>query len=65
MQQIFDDVPAIYGFSSVAPLGPIGGPDPRPLLPSGGASEVGSGRASARLARPQFTAPFAGRRPAA
>ena len=48
MRQIFADVPAIYGFSSVAPVGPIAG---RLLVQhlQGGASEFGSGRASGRL----------------
>ena len=50
MQRIFADVPVIYGFSAGAPVGPMAAM----LLDrffDGGASEVGSGRASARLLR--------------
>jgi hypothetical protein len=49
MQQIFEDVPAIYGFSSVAPVGPVAGSILNRYLQAGGASEVGSGRSSGRL----------------
>jgi hypothetical protein len=49
MQQIFEDVPAIYGFSSVAPVGPVAGSILNRYFQSGGASEVGSGRSSGRL----------------
>jgi len=49
MQQIFEDVPAIYGFSSVAPVGPTAAPILDRYFRSGGTSEVGSGRASGRL----------------
>ena len=33
MRHIFKDVPVIYGFSSKAPLGPLGGAAARPLFP--------------------------------
>lgn len=49
MQQIFKDVPVIYGFSSVAPLGPSAAATLSRYFQSTGASEVGSGRASSRL----------------
>ena len=49
MRLIFKDVPTIYGFSSVAPLGPTAGSLLGRYLQAGGASEVGSGRASQRL----------------
>ncbi len=49
MRHIFEGVPAIYGFSSVAPLGPTAGTYLERWLRSGGAREVGSGRASARI----------------
>ena len=49
MQQIFEDVPAIYGFSSVAPVGPTAASILDRYFRSGGTSEVGSGRASGRL----------------
>ena len=49
MQQIFEDVPAIYGFSSVAPVGPVAGSILNRYFQAGGASEVGSGRSSGRL----------------
>lgn len=49
MQQIFTDVPAIYGFSAVAPVGPTAGSILDRYFRAGGAAEVGSGRASGRL----------------
>lgn len=49
MQLIFKDVPAIYGFSSVAPLGPIAASLLDRHFHSAGTSEVGTGRASSRL----------------
>ena len=49
MRQIFPDVPAIYGFSSVAPLGPAAGSLLAGYLKAGGAAEFGSGRQSQRL----------------
>jgi len=49
MRQIFPDVPAIYGFSSVAPLGPAAGAVLAGYLKGGGAAEFGSGRPSQRL----------------
>ena len=49
MQLIFKDVPAIYGFSSVAPLGPAAASLLGRHFQSAGTSEVGSGRPSARL----------------
>jgi hypothetical protein len=55
MRLIFKDVPAIYGFSSVAPLGPIAGSILRRHFQSGGAADVGTGRVSSRLLS-QFSA---------
>jgi hypothetical protein len=49
MRLVFKDVPAIYGFSSVAPLGPIAGSILSRHLQASGTSEVGSGRVSGRL----------------
>src|SRR4029079_2688281 len=49
MRHIFKDVPVIYGFSSKAPLGGPAGPILERDLQSGAATEVGSGRASAKL----------------
>jgi hypothetical protein len=49
MRLIFKDVPAIYGFSSVAPLGPTAAFFLDRHFQSAGTGEVGSGRASARL----------------
>jgi hypothetical protein len=39
MQQIFGNVPAIYGFSSVAPVGPVAGSILNRYFQAGGASE--------------------------
>src|SRR5256886_17558639 len=49
MRLIFKDVPVIYGFSSVAPLGPTAGPMLDRYFQSGSGSEIGSGRASPKL----------------
>ena len=49
MRQVFKDVPVIYGFSSVAPLGPIAASTLNSYFRSGGAREIGQGRASSRL----------------
>jgi hypothetical protein len=49
MRQVFKDVPAIYGFSSVAPLGPTAASLLQRHFQSGGAGEIGTGRASGRL----------------
>ena len=49
MRDIFKDVPAIYGFSSVAPVGPMAGSILARYFQSGGAGEIGSGRPSGRL----------------
>ncbi len=49
MRQVFKDVPVIYGFKSVAPLGPIAAATLGNFLRSGGAREIGQGRASPRL----------------
>ena len=57
MRQVFKDVPVIYGFSSVAPLGPIAASTLSGYFRAQGASEIGRGRASPRLLG-QF-APFA------
>ncbi len=48
MRQIFPNVPAIYGFSSVAPLGPVAAFNLSRYFQSG-IGEVASGRASSRL----------------
>ncbi|MEO6566513.1 MAG: hypothetical protein ABIO63_10825, partial [Casimicrobiaceae bacterium] len=49
MRQVFKDVPAIYGFSSVAPLGATAAPILERHLQSGGSGEVATGRISGRL----------------
>src|ERR1700674_4227776 len=49
MRLIFKDVPVIYGFSSVAPLGPTAASVLDRYFQSAGTREVGSGRASAKL----------------
>jgi len=49
MRRLFAGVPVIYGFSSLAPLGPTAGPMLRHHLESGSDEPVGSGRVSARL----------------
>jgi len=49
MRLIFRDVPAIYGFSSVAPLGPVAGSLLQRHLVVNGTAEVATGRPSARL----------------
>jgi hypothetical protein len=49
MRLIFKDVPVIYGFSSKSPLGPMAASMLDRHFQSGAGSEVGSGRASARL----------------
>lgn len=54
MRLVFRDVPVIYGFSSVAPLGPVAGSILNRYFRSAGSSEVGKGRASAALLR-QFS----------
>jgi hypothetical protein len=48
MRQIFPSVPVIYGFSSVAPLGPTAAFKLNRYFHSG-TGEIGSGRASSRL----------------
>jgi hypothetical protein len=48
MRQIFPNVPVIYGFSSVAPLGPTAASYLSRYFQSG-IADVGSGRATARL----------------
>jgi hypothetical protein len=50
-------VPVIYGFSSVAPLGPVAGSTLERYFRTHGAREIGQGRASSRLLA-QFS-PFA------
>jgi hypothetical protein len=49
MRLIFKDVPVIYGFSRKAPVGPTAASMLDGYFQSGAGSEVGSGRASARL----------------
>lgn len=55
MRQVFQHTPAIYGFSSAAPLGPIAANSLELYLRNGGAREVGSGRPSQALLQ-QFNA---------
>jgi hypothetical protein len=50
MRQIFKDVPVIYGFSSVAPLGPVAGPLLGRHLQAG-TSDFATGYASSRMLR--------------
>lgn len=57
MRLVFKDVPVIYGFSSMAPLGPIAASTLNGYFRTSGAREIGQGRPSSRLLR-QF-APFA------
>jgi hypothetical protein len=49
MRQVFKDVPVIYGFSSVAPLGPIAAATLGGYFRSNGAREIGKGRTSRSL----------------
>jgi len=49
MRRIFKDVPVIYGFSSLAPLGATAGPLLDRYLKSVPVAEVGSGRANPKL----------------
>ena len=49
MRDVFKDVPVIYGFSSVAPLGPISASLLDRHFRAGGAREIGSGRPNRRL----------------
>jgi len=49
MRHIFKNVPAIYGFSSVAPLGPVAATYLDRYFRSGGTQELASGRAGARI----------------
>jgi len=54
MRLLFKDVPVIYGFSSVAPLGPVAGSVLNRYFQGAGSSEIGKGRASGGLLR-QFS----------
>ena len=49
MRQIFKDVPVIYGFSSVAPLGPVAASTLASFFRTNGAREIGRGRVSRSL----------------
>ena len=49
MRHIFKDVPAIYGFSSVAPLGPVAANLLDRYFQSGGTRDMASGRAGPRI----------------
>jgi len=49
MRRIFDNVPVIYGFSSVAPLGPKSAALLGRYLQPSAIPEIGNGRASSRL----------------
>jgi hypothetical protein len=55
MQLVFPNVPVIYGFSSVAPLGPFAASKLDRYFRSAGTTEVGTGRVSNRLLR-EFSA---------
>jgi hypothetical protein len=54
MRLLFKDVPVIYGFSGVAPLGSVAGPILNRYFQNAGTSEIGKGRTSASLLR-QFS----------
>jgi len=49
MRQVFKDVPVVYGFSSVAPLGPLAGRALDSYFRTHGNREIGRGRSSAAL----------------
>ncbi|MEO5701633.1 MAG: hypothetical protein ABIS17_11535 [Casimicrobiaceae bacterium] len=49
MRRVFRDVPAIYGFSSVAPLGMTAGPILQRYFHQGNTADVGNGRTNRRL----------------
>ena len=49
MRLVFKDVPVIYGFSSVAPLGPVAAATLTRHFRADGVRDVGQGRASKRL----------------
>jgi hypothetical protein len=49
MRQIFKDVPVIYGFSAVAPLGPLAASTLGRFFRADGARDIGRGRVSSRL----------------
>jgi hypothetical protein len=49
MRLVFKDVPVIYGFSSVAPLGPVAASTLNGYFRASGPGEIGKGRASSRL----------------
>jgi hypothetical protein len=49
MRLVFPNVPVIYGFASVAPLGPIAATKLNGYFQGAGASEVGKGHVSSRL----------------
>ncbi len=51
MRLLFKDVPVIYGFSSVAPLGAVAGPVLNRYFQNGGAREIAKGRTSSSLLR--------------
>jgi hypothetical protein len=51
MRRLFPNVPVIYGFSSLAPLGKVAGPMLKRHFESGIDEAVGSGHVSARLLR--------------
>ncbi|MCI4431758.1 MAG: hypothetical protein JHC40_21635 [Burkholderiales bacterium] len=57
MRQIFNDVAVIYGFSSLAPLGPIAANTLDRYFRAAGAGEIGRGHASGRLLG--YFAPYA------
>jgi hypothetical protein len=54
MRLLFKDVPVIYGFAGVAPLGPVAGSVLNRYFQGAGSSEIGKGRASGSLLR-QFS----------
>lgn len=56
MRQVFNGVPAIYGFPSMAPLGPVAAAALERHLRAGGAAAFGRGRADLRLLQQFATA---------
>jgi hypothetical protein len=49
MRRVFPNVPAIYGFSSLAPYGRVAGPMLTRYFQAGGEATIGTGRPSPRL----------------
>jgi len=49
MRRVFSEVPAIYGFSALAPYGRVAGPMLNRYFQAGGETTIGTGQPSARL----------------